>query len=65
MKNWLRFASRTVAIVSMDSRASVTLAAMTSRVSRATILAGLARCIAFAIVTAMRRPVKLPGPMEM
>jgi len=64
MKNWLRFASSTVAIVSMDSGASVTLAAMTSSVSIATILAGLARRIAFAIVTAMRRPVKLPGPME-
>lgn len=41
------------------------LAAITSNVSTATIFAAFARYIVFAKVTAMRRPVKLPGPTEM
>ena len=81
MKNWPRFASRIVAILSMlDTRCSIldardssfvvsavrsiTLAAMTSKVSTATTFAALARCIVFANVAAIRRPVKLPGPAE-
>jgi len=42
----------------------VTFAAMTSSVSTGTIFAGFARFIVFAIVTAIRSPVKLPGPTE-
>ena len=45
-------------------RISVTLAAMTSRVSIGTIFAAFARCIVLAIVTAILSPVKLPGPAE-
>jgi len=43
----------------------MTFAAMTLRVLTGTIFTALfARCRAFAIATAILRPVKLPGPME-
>ena len=64
MKNWLRLASRIAAILSGGCSQSAALAAITSSVSTGTILAALAKCIVFAKVVAMRRPVKLPGPIE-
>ncbi len=63
MKNWPLFASRITASVSMLD-GSVALAAITSSVSTVTIFADLAKCIAFANVTAILRPVKLPGPTD-
>lgn len=65
-KNWLRLASMMVAIVSwLEELSSMTLAAITSVVQTGMVFTLLAKCIDFAMVTAIRRPVKLPGPIEM
>ena len=55
-----------VAIVSgLEELSSMTLAAITSVVQTGMVFTLLAKCIDFAMVTAIRRPVKLPGPIEM
>ena len=68
MKNCPLFASSIAAMFCGAElfflRQSSVFAAMTSMVFTATILALFARWNIFAMVTAIRSPVKLPGPME-